>query len=224
MTQADHRRDLLKLIATTRAIRRYRPERIPEDDLARMFFIATRAPSGSNQQSFRFMVLRDDPVSQRARHVLRDSYVDQWPKSRAAAFITEAAKRSERAARMNTTMNEYVEGLANVPLIVLACMQIASAPRFQDGASLFPACQNLLLAARVLGYGGVITQWHFPVHDDLRRILAMPDDVTIAAVLTFGVPMGSHGPVKRKPVGSLVFEGGWSVAPTWASDEILADA
>ena len=57
------------VVTTTRAIRRYRPDPIPERDLARMLFAATRAPSGSNRQPFRFLVLRDGPSATAARRV-----------------------------------------------------------------------------------------------------------------------------------------------------------
>ena len=55
------------MVTSTRAIRRYRPDPIPDDDLARMFFAATRAPSGSNRQPFRFVVLRDGPLAKQAK-------------------------------------------------------------------------------------------------------------------------------------------------------------
>ena len=87
-----------------------------------------------------------------------------------------------------------------------------------DGASLFPTCQNLLLAARALGYGGVLTGWHAPVEDDLRRVLDIPDGVDIGATITLGRPVGGHGPVRRRPIDELVYDDRWGQEAAWAVD------
>jgi len=86
------------------------------------------------------------------------------------------------------------------------------------GASVFPACQNLLLAARSLGYGGVMTNWHQVVEDELAALLGLPDEVTIAATIPLGRPVGGHGPVRRLPLAKLVFENHWGDSAPWAVD------
>ena len=78
-----------------------------------------------------------------------------------------------------------------------------------DGANVYPACQNLLLAARALGYGGVMTMWHVLVDDELRALLDIPANTFIAATLALGRPEGSHGPVRRRPLGEIVYEDRW---------------
>ena len=84
-----------------------------------------------------------------------------------------------------------------------------------EGASVFPACQNLLLAARDLGYGGVLTTWHLPAARELAEILGLPDDVAIPAVIPLGRPQGRHGPVRRRPLSELVFEDAWGQEADW---------
>ena len=74
---------------------------------------------------------------------------------------------------------------------------------------MYPACQNLLLAARARGLGGVMTMWHDAVEDELRRILDIPDGVVISATIPIGHPEGGHGPVRRRPLAELVYEDGW---------------
>src|SRR3954447_2429166 len=74
--------DLLEGMATTRAIRRFRPDPIPDEDLAEMFFAATRAPSGSNRQPFRFLVLRDGPKSGEAKALLGRAFRAGWESKR----------------------------------------------------------------------------------------------------------------------------------------------
>ncbi|MGH9207131.1 MAG: nitroreductase family protein, partial [Acidimicrobiales bacterium] len=98
------------------------------------------------------------------------------------------------------------------------CLVRYRRPTPSEGASIYPACQNLLLAARALGYGGVLTGWHSFVEDELRQLLAIPEDVSIAATITLGRPRGSHGPVRRRPIGELVFEESWSESAAWAVD------
>ena len=83
---------------------------------------------------------------------------------------------------------------------------------------MYPACQNLLLAARALGYGGVLTMWHQYVEDELRDVLGIPADVAISATITLGRPVGNHGPVRRRPVAELVYEDGWEEPAPWATD------
>ena len=83
---------------------------------------------------------------------------------------------------------------------------------------MYPACQNLLLAARALGFGGVFTGWNVVVDEELRELLGIPEEVFIAGTITLGKPVGSHGPVRRRPVAELVYEEQWGRAPDWAID------
>ena len=78
-----------------------------------------------------------------------------------------------------------------------------------EGASVYPACQNLLLAAHALGYGGALTGWHHAVEPELRELLGIPDGVALSACITLGVPAGRHGPLRRKPLSTLVHDARW---------------
>ena len=212
--------ELLEGICTTRAIRRYRPEPIPEDDLATMLFAATRAPSGSNRQPFRFVVLRDGPVAREAKAVMAEGFQRIWSAKRAADGYDSGsgADASSPKARMARTMERFVERFADTPVVVLACLRRYRDPDPVEGASVYPACQNLLLAARALGYGGVMTTWHRAVEDRLRPLLGIPDDVLMAATIPLGRPEGNHGPVRRRPLREFVYEDRWEGPAAWAVD------
>jgi nitroreductase len=212
--------DFFDVVTTTRAIRRYRPEPIPDDDLARLMFAATRAPSGSNRQPFRFLVLRDGPSATVARRVLGESFRSMWAAKRAAEGYDagSGADASSPKGRMAATMQHFVDHVEDVPVIVLACYRRHRPPHPTEGASLYPACQNLLLAARALGYGGVLTVWHEMVADELRSVLGIPDDVVLGATITLGRPAGHHGPVRRRPLGELIYEDRWDEPAAWAVD------
>jgi hypothetical protein len=121
---------------------------------------------------------------------------------------------------MAATMQRYVDEFERVPVLVLPCLVRYREPTSFEGASIFPACQNLLLAARALGYGGVLTGFHGLVEDQLRELLDVPEGVFMAATITIGRPEGKHGPVRRRPLGELVYGEGWGETPAWAVDPI----
>ncbi|HZT64607.1 MAG TPA: nitroreductase family protein [Acidimicrobiales bacterium] len=211
---------LLEGIVTTRAIRRYRPDPVPPEALRTILFAASRAPSGSNRQPFRFIVLTDGPVAARAKALIGSSARRIWGHKRATDRYDEGsgARADSPKARMARTMQRYVDDFERVPVLILPCLVRYREPNPFEGASVYPACQNLLLAARALGYGGVMTGWHQPVEADLRQLLAVPDGVLLAATITLGRPEGSHGPVRRRPLGELVHGERWGEAPGWAVD------
>jgi nitroreductase len=211
---------LLEGLATTRAIRRFTDEPVGDDDLAAVLWAATRAPSGSNRQPFRFVVLRDGPAAVEAKAVLGRAFRASWAEKVAADGYRDGsgAAGDSPKARMARAMQQFVDRFEAVPVVVLACFGRHRAADPSEGASVYPACQNLLLAARARGLGGVMTMWHHPVEAELRALLAIPDDIVVAATIPLGHPEGGHGPVRRRPVGELVYEDRWGVAAPWAVD------
>lgn len=208
---------LLDGLATTRAIRRYTSDPVTDNDLAAMMFAATRAPTGSNRQTFRFLVLRDGPVAADAKRLLGESFRRGWNEKRSADSYDRNANEASPKARMARTMQHFVDHFEATPVVVLACVKIRHGG-LSDGGSIFPACQNLLLAARGLGYGGVLTGWHATVEDELRELTGIPDTHAIAATVPIGVPQGNHGPVRRRPVRELVYDDVWEGEAAWAID------
>jgi nitroreductase len=212
---------LLEGITSTRAIRRYRDEPVPESALRDIFFAASRAPSGSNRQPFRFIVLTSGAQAAEAKHLIGASARRLWNAKRTHDRYdsgTGAAPDSPKA-RLARTMQQYVDNFEHVPVLVLACL-LSTGGQFEvtDGASVYPACQNLLLAARALGYGGVMTGWHRGARTELRELLRIPGDVLIAATITLGKPAGSHGRVRRRPLAESVYADCWGTSPAWAVD------
>jgi nitroreductase len=207
-------------LLTTRAIRRYTDEPIPDDDLRDIMFAATRAPSGSNRQPFRFIVLTTGPVAHEAKRLLGEGARRFWGVKRAHDGYDQGSGAEEESpkSRVARTMQHYVDNYESVPVVVLACFVSYREPSPADGASVFPACQNLLLAARALGYGGVLTGWHYAVEPELRSLLGIPDGVLLCATITLGRPVGRHGPVRRRPLPELVYGEKWGEAPDWAVD------
>lgn len=212
--------DLLTGLATTRAIRRFAPDPIPDDDLSTIMWHATRAPSGTNRQPARFVVLRDGARARRAKATLARGFRAGWEAKSASAGYDQgsALDPTSRKGRQRAAMQHLVDHFEDVPVVVLACLVRYRDPTPYEGSSVYPACQNLLLAARALGYGGVLTGWHSSVEAELREIVELPDDVPIHTTIPLGRPLGNHGPVRRLPVADVVFDDRWGDSAAWAVD------
>lgn len=211
---------LLAGLSTTRAIRRYQKEAIPEPVLRDILFAATRAPSGSNRQPFRFLVLTDGAVAERAKSLIAVGARNVWNTKRETDQYDKGTGSDPDSpkSRMARVMQDYVDHFEEVPCLILPCFVPYRAAHPMEGASMYPAVQNLLLAARALGYGGVITGFHGAVEDQLRPLLGVPETARIACTVTLGKPVGGHGPVRRRPMQELVFGDQWASPPAWAID------
>ena len=218
--QSLHNISLLEGLSTTRSIRRYTNEPIPEDALRDIMFAATRAPSGSNRQPFRFMVFTDSEKSQQVKTLIAQGAQKLWNHKRVndGYDAGSGAVEDSPKTRMANTMQNYVENFAEVPVLVLAILLRYRDPNPMEGASVYPACQNLLLAARARGYGGVLTGFHGFVDSELRDLLQIPENAFIAASITLGKPEGAHGPVRRVPMKELIYSDSWGESPEWAID------
>ena len=211
---------MLEGLTTTRAIRRYVDEPVPAHVLRDIMFAATRAPSGSNRQPFRFLVLTDGEKAEQAKALIAKGARAVWGAKRTDDGYDSGtgADLSSPKARMAATMQQYVDNIERVPALVLGCLVRYRAPNPNEGASVYPAVQNVLLAARALGYGGVLTGFHAFVDAELKELLGIPEEVFIAASITLGRPEGSHGPVRRSPMSELIYGDTWGTPAPWAVD------
>lgn len=211
---------LLEGLVTTRAIRRYTDDPVPPGVLRDILFAATRGPSGSNRQPFRFVVLTDSAKAQAARELIKGAAQGLWAGKRATDQYDKGsgADTASPKARMARTMQHYVDSFDRVPVLILPCLVRYRAPNPLEGASVYPAVQNLLLAARGFGYGGVITGFHGAVSAELKTLLGIPPEVLIACTVTLGKPRGGHGAVRRRPMSELVYGDTWEQPADWAID------
>jgi len=173
-----------EVLFTQRAIRRFKPDPISDGDLKRILDAASKAPNGGNLQLARFLVVRD-----RARiRELGALYREAWwakrregPGWRTIEDIPPAEKTFLAAARLADEMCE-------APVIVLAL----SVVRADIGHSVFPAVQNLMLAARALGIGSTLTTLHDDVLPRLHAMFEIPED-TVEAIHTDDVALMKLG-------------------------------
>jgi nitroreductase len=192
---------------TARTIRRYDDRPVDDALLLRCLEAATWAPSGGNQQPWRFVVLRS-PDSRRLLH--------EGAQSTAATISRRYGLRrpdpgdTSPRARNDRALFELLDHAADVPVAVLFCVQEqAEVPLLVQGASIYPAMQNFLLAARAEGLGTAVTGWQVPVEDRLRALVGVPGDWHLAALVVAGWPLGRHGPLRRRPVASVTSLDRW---------------
>lgn len=212
--------ELYEGLLTTRSIRRFTDEPVSDDDPAAILFAASRAPNGSNRQLFRFVVLRDGPVAVDAKALLGGAFREMWASMSSSGAYAKIAKSDETtgAGRAGRAMQQFVDRFERIPVVILPCLVRHRKPDPTEGASVYPACQNLLLAARARGLGGVLTMWHGAVEGELRALLGIPDGAGVAATIPIGHPEGNHGPVRRRPLQEVVFEERWDQPAIWAVD------
>lgn len=200
--------DVFEAMRTNRAIRRYADRDVPDELIHRCLEAATWAPSGGNRQAWRFCVLR----SAEARHVLGPAYRQGWAEM-APDYGLDRPQSDPAKARLKARMDDFVIAFESIPAYVLFCAKRRPWPeRLTDGASIFPSVQNFMLAARALGLGTVLTGWFVNCEDELRRLVGIPDDWAIAALVTVGFPAEPHVPVVRRAVQAVACADRWDRA------------
>ncbi|BBX03709.1 nitroreductase [Mycolicibacterium moriokaense] len=206
--------DLWTVMRTATAVRRYRDEPIDDEILDRCLRAASWAPSGGNQQPWRFVVLR----SAEARAVVTAAAHETWEVMKDFyALPTPADGALDPKSRVLRAMAEHMRVGGDAPALVLFCVRPQpGASELQQGGSIFPAVQNFLLAARAQGLGAAITLWHSQCEPELRSLVGIPDDWLIATLVTLGWPRGGHRPVRRKPLTEVAVLDRWD--RPWASE------
>ena len=206
---------LFEAVSTSRAIRRFRPDPIPDSILSKILQAATQAPNGSNRQRWRFVVIRDPGLRRRVGDVYRRAVEDLMPPESAAADMAPAERRLFEASwylakRMGT----------EPPVLLLVCQEASSLPAAPTaallaarsrGASVYPAAQNVLLAARACGLGGCLTTAHLIHEDEVKAILGIPEQAGTFALIPLGYPQTGFGRVRRNPVGEVSYADRWGV-------------
>lgn len=199
--------DVWEVMRTASAVRRYRPDPVDDAVLERCLRAATWAPSGGNQQPWRFVVLR----SERARTLISAAAHRAWQELQRFYGVSIPPDGSDDPKdRVLRAMAEHAETGGAAPGLVLFCVKPqAGASELQQGGSIFPAVQNFLLAARAQGLGAAITLWHSSCEDELRALVGIPDDWLTAALVTVGWPAGGHRTVRRKPLEQVAAVDSW---------------
>ncbi len=209
---------LVETMYQLRALRRFKPDPVPEELIWKIVEAGTMAPSGSNSQVWRFVVVRDDD----GKRFIQARYKRAWDtyaqmNMDAMAQAPPPAEQLAARMRMARVAAGMAERLHEVPVLLLVCMAPRggvpprSAARTQAGfyASIFPAVQNILLAARALGLGSVLTTLHLLYEDEIKERFGIPAEVEAVALLPIGYAKGKFGPVTRRPVEEVTYWDKW---------------
>ena len=183
---------LFEALYSTRALRRFKPDPVPDDILFQVIDAAIRAPAGGNRQVWHFLIVRDPEK----RRQIGEWYWEIWT-SYGREYIEDptAIDRLPRQMRLVVRSTaDLARNIASVPVHLFVCGPQGA------GGTIYPAVQNLLLACRGVGLGSVITGFHRGHEAKVHALLGIPDDMTAHALLPIGWPKDRFGPVSRRPV------------------------
>lgn len=184
--------DFFEVALRQRACRDFSSDPVPDDDIGRILEAATHAPSAENTQPWVFVVVRDDAT----RTQLSELTQRVW----------NAGAREQAMARLDAKLASDVDagierGLGGAPVIVVIAADTTSGVHPKAiASSIFPAVQNLLLAASALGYGSALTTLTAAAGDELRAIVDLPGHITPMAVVPLGRPARALGRPRRRAV------------------------
>ncbi len=211
--------DLNEALYTTRAMRRVRPDPIPEVAVKAMLDAAIRAPSGGNSQNWRFVTVTDPAL----KAPLGDLYRDAWRILQETVY-KRAYERAEalgdaQTMRIRDSGEWLAENFEQVPLWVFAFSR-----NDRSGASIYPGVWNMMLAARGLGIGTCLTTIAgLYKQEAVFEVLGVPADKGWAnsAAVSAGYPLGRWGTARRRPAHHVVFSERWGDRPAWNINEPL---
>jgi len=201
---------LFEVMRSTRSMRRLRPDPVPDALIRRVLEAGTWAANGGNMQSWRFLVIREPAVKQAVAIYYRRA----WNEIVGPRYRTGGPPRGtppERFARMLAAAEYLAEHLHEAPVWVVPCLAGAT-PTRTSGSSIYPAVQNILLAARALGLGATLTTLYLQFEKEAEAAMGLPPDVHSYALLPIGYPMGQFGPVRRSALEDVVYEDRWGRA------------
>ena len=211
--------DLNEALYTTRAMRRVKPDPIPDEVVQSMLDAAVRSPSGSNSQNWRWLTVTDRSTMA----ALAKLYVEAWDELNttlyAGAKEAAVARGDETILRVMSSSQWLADNFKDTPLLVLPYHR-----NDPTGASIYPGIWSLMLAARSYGVGTTLTTVLGIFRPkEVAELLGVPLDKgwQNAAAIPCGYPLGRWGLAKRAPVHQVVYEEHWGTTPEWTVEEPL---
>ena len=209
--------DIWEVIYTQRAIRYWEDKPVPRYLLERVVEAGSKAPSGTNSQPWIFMGMADRQKLDRISAAIREFASNSEKLQAYFALGKKSESKTERL--MLTGAKEFFLKLERAPAIIIPCLYQLSSPTDNPnsllaGSSIYMAVQNILLSARALGLGALMTTAQDMVEPLLREITGISDNVYPAAFIPIGYPDANFGPNTRKPVAEIIRFNTWE--PTQA--------
>ncbi len=195
---------------TQRAIRRLRHDKpVSDADLKTVLDAASKAPNGGNTQPARFLVIRGNDTIRTFGKLYHQAW---WAKRRDEYGWKGKADIPEGSIYKMPAL--LADEMVDAPVVILAF----TVGRPGGASSVFPAVQNLMLAARALGIGSVLTTLHADVMDQVYEMFNIPSDAEFHCCIPLGYPRGNFGPTRRFPSSDTTSWNNWGTPPPWGSD------
>jgi nitroreductase len=210
---------IFETIFSTRSLRRLKPDPVPDAMIHKILDAAIRAPSGGNNQNWRFLVVKSPEVKKQ----IQDVYLKGWRDVQGMYKSRKAPEHlgEERLGRILDAATYLAEHMSEVPVLLVACLKappmpadIAARLGRLSGSSIYPAVQNVLLSCRALGLGATLTTVASLYDEELQAVLGLPKDVSTYALIPIGYPRGKFGPVQRMSVEEVTCVDRWGQAFT----------
>jgi nitroreductase len=182
--------DFFAVAARQRAYRAFASDDVDDALITRLLTAATFAPSAENRQPWEFVVVRDAAIRGRIGEISRRAW--------------ESHGRAFSESRLSPHMLADVDrgatgGVADAPVNVIVCADVQRGLEATISSSIFPAVQNLLLAATALGLGSALTTITAGFRTEMQEILGLPEHVRPVALVPIGFPQRLLGPPRREP-------------------------
>jgi nitroreductase len=202
---------LFDAMHTMRAMRRLKPDPVPDELIRKIIDAGVCAPSGGDVQHWRFIVVKDPAIKQQLQLRYKKALDQILPRYRAAP--PPPGKTEAQKHRMLDAVIYLTEHFHEAPVLIVCCLvgDLAKALGLakMSGASIYPAVQNMLLAARGLGLGSTLTTRHLLFEKEVNEVLGLPENAETFAILPIGYPMGKFGPVSRQSTDAITFLNRW---------------
>ena len=202
--------DVFEAMETCRAMRYLKPDPVPEETIRKVIHAATRASNPGNSQGWDFVVLQDAATKARIGSALREV---MHPIIDGMAAADANADGGPTGRRMFAGVAHLMERFEAVPVYIFVCGRVIYPPQSPlkelVPAALYPASQNLIVAARALGLGTTFTTFHKMVEPVVREVLGLPGEVELGVMIAMGWPERDFGPVKRKPLDEVLHWDRW---------------
>lgn len=218
--------DLRSTIRTTGSVRTFRPDQVDDATVEAVLDDARFAPSGGNKQPWRVVVVKD-PAIRTAMGVQMSAVWAEYMGAQAAGHRAFAYGRSVDAPPLPTP-NPLIDGILQVPVVLAVAGDLrdiaimdgnAARPPVVGGASLYPFCWNVLLAARAHGLGGVLTTFLSRREAAVADALGLPEHLALAATIFLGIPEHQNTKLRRRPVRAFTTVDRFDGDPFGRTDE-----
>ena len=202
---------LFDTIFNMRAMRRLKPDPVPAELVEKILRAGQAAPNGGNAQAWGFIVVEDPAIKKQIQEFYAKAY-DEMVGPHYASIIEgmEPGGARDKFERQVAATAHLTYHYHEAPVMIVACLNVGpNGASGGSGASIYPAVQNMLLAARGLGLGATLTSRHMLFGADVDAVLGLPDGVSSFAILPIGYPEGNFGPVGRGPMSEITHKNQW---------------